>query len=462
MVHHTLTKQMVYQLYACLPFVELAQERTIKMGPVIFWPAAKYKEFVESSNQNDFKTYIESITQVKAKKEENQSWINTIRLSTATMTCISIDEQVVPEQRELLLIDSLYLLYFACAFRNLYYGTDIPSFDVFRKMIPGSLEFMQEKDNWEKLYIKEIQREKTFSLHLFDQDISTAFGKMLMAIYVPQTSHATKAILSQYQRLIRSIRYMVDRLMPRFTNLLNEGLTFSSELFEPEDVIFLTASFEALFDINDRHPNADFKNKLRPLLYLKYSKPVELFWKWVDDFYEARRKIVHGDIIPDPIFRINPNFEVSHIVIGMKLFVYSVYYTLFKYHLIDSEGFDLFTPPDFKWIHPEELLLLFWTEDSLLNKLEMFIRNNRGNTHQEESYADIHFLANLFIAMYERYFEKKQQAEVKFIPTSTKELKKPIQQILEYINQEDPNSALMRHLPPELPIYLMKRLQVKA
>ena len=138
-------------------------------------------------------------------------------------------------------------------------------------------------------------------------------------------------------------------------------------------MIFIASSFEALFDINDKQAAADFKHKLRPLLHLKYGKPVELFWKWVDDFYEVKRHIVHGgDHILDPFFRYNPNFEISHILIGIKLFVYSVYYTLFQYRLLHSIHEDPFTPPDFKWIHPEEILLFFWTESFLLHKLSLF------------------------------------------------------------------------------------------
>lgn len=456
MVYHAPVQQDSYHLYAILPFIELSHEKPIHLGPVVFWPSSLYETFLPSSEHRSFKSYLKAITQLQIKDELNQ--VKTAStLLPKQMTCISLDEKIAAAKKEFLLVDSIYLLYFACTFRDLYYGFKVPSFDGFRKILPASAEFLRDQA-WETLFIEERQREPTISLHLFDETICQAFGKMLTTLYLSSYSAASQSVLNPYQRLIRAIRYIIDRFTQRFINLFDKGLVFSIELFEPEDIIFLAASYESLFDIQEKHPSADFKNKLRPLLHLKYSRPVELFWRWADDFYEARRKIMHGDKLPDPIFRMNPNFEVSHAIIGLKLFIYSVYYMLFKNHLIHSEGFDVFTPPDFKWIHPEELLLLFWTEESLLNKLEMFMRRSKDLTQPTECYADIHFLSNLFIAMQERYVDNKKQKEVKFISTPLKMLKKPIQHILDLINQEDPQSPLMRHIPPELPIYLMKRL----
>lgn len=458
-----LTQSHTFQIYACLPFVELAHEATIKMGPLMFWPASKYKLFIPEENQNSFYHYIQSIGQIKAHSEDEQTkWVNTIRLAPQGTTCISVEESVDPHQREGLLVDSLYLLYFACIFRNLYYGGEIPPFGGFRKIIPASLEFIHNKQNWNQLHITESQREQTVCVHLFDQEFCAGLGKMLTLIYQTQDHPISPSTLNHYKRLIRSIRYLVDRFFQRFVNLLGKGLNLPEVLFEPEDIVFLTSSFEALFDINDKHPVADLKHKLRPLLHLKYSKPVERFWKWVDDFYEVKRQIIHGGTIPDPLFRANPNFEVPHILIGIKLFIYSVYYSLFKYHLLTSQTFDLYTPPDFKWIHPEEVLLFFWNEEELLQQLNLFIEQAQTTPHQEELYADIHLLSNLFISMYEHYYTKAPHStDVVFIPIPLSRLTDPIENILSLIEAEkklEKPSALLRHLPPEFSIYLTKRL----
>lgn len=446
-----------YHLYACLPFVELEHETSISIGPVIFWPASKYQKYVDKKDRQNFQTYIQTISQIKAKSEEGTSqWINTIKLTPQVTTCLSISNEIPLESREAILIDSLYLLYFACTFRDLYYGNEIPSFDAFRKIIPCSVSFIEKKNNWEDLFINEKYREVTVCIHLFDPEMCQGLGKTLSAIYTPlQDGDGLK--IQAYKRLIRSIRYLVDGFIQRFVNLLDQGISFSAELFEPEDVIFLASSFEALFDINEKQAAADFKHKLRPLLHLKYAKPMELFWKWVDDFYEVKRKIVHGGETPDPLFRINPNFEIHHLLIGIKLFIYSAYYTLHTHSLLSSTHTDPYTPPDFKWIHPEEVLLFFWTEENLLRKLHFYLTQTGEKVSEEEKFAEIHWLTSLFVSMYERYYSRPHHREVHFIPTALKDLHHG-REILKHI-EENPRHSLHQALAINFTDFLTQRLR---
>ncbi|MBA2367504.1 MAG: hypothetical protein H0V82_00590 [Candidatus Protochlamydia sp.] len=449
-----------YHLYACLPFVELEHETSITIGPVIFWPASKYQKYIEKKDHQNFQTYIQSISQIKAKSEEGASLlINTIKLAPEVTTCLSISNEIPPESRESILIDSLYLLYFACTFRDLYYGNEIPSFDAFRKIIPCSLSFIEKKNNWENLFINEKYRESTVCIHLFDPEMCRGLGKMLSAIYA-RVQEGEELKNQAYKRLVRSIRYLIDGFFHRFVNLFENGINFSTELFEPEDVIFLASSFEALFDIDDKQAAADFKHKLRPLLHLKYAKPVELFWKWVADFYEVKRKIVHGGETPDPIFRINPNFEISHLLIGIKLFIYSAYYTLHTHHLLSSTHNDPYTPPDFKWIHPEEILLFFWTEENLLKKIYHYISQKGEKISEDEKFAEVHWLTSLFISMYERYFCRPYHKEVRFIPTPMKDLSHGWD-ILKFL-EENPSHHLHQALAANFTESLQKRLRDNA
>lgn len=412
-----------FDLHACLPFIELAHETTIEMGPVLFWPSSKAKERLPAPVCSSFDAYLEVAGQIKAKNDERHLFFNTATLIPKRMTCVSISRDVPDHLREFVLIDSLYLLYFACTFRNLYYGQEIPSFAAFRKMIPASLEFISSKNNWQDLFIHETDREETTCLHLADPAICQGLGKALEGIY--QNEGAQDLTVQQYKRLVRSIRYLVDRFFQRFVNLFKEGLKFHEALFEPEDVIFLSAGFETLFGLNEKQPAADFKHKLRTLLHLKYSTPLEIFWKWVDDFYRVRRRLLNGDPFIDPLFRHNPNFEISHIFLGIKLFVYAAYYQLYHFHLIPSSHEDSFTPPVFKWIHPEEILLFFWTEPSLLHKLNLFIKQCEKGEKREDLLAEIHLLTSLFVSLYDRYFAVVQlhgQGIVRFVPASASEL----------------------------------------
>lgn len=427
------------ELFACLPFIELAHETPLHFGPVSFWAASRFSEWIEEEDQENFKAYIQSIGQIKTRTcEETHGFIQTATLSPEGTTCVSISIDVPPHLREQLIVDAVYSLYFTCNFRNLYYGTEVFPFNVFKKLIPASKEFIHNKQSWELLHIDERHREQTICIHLFDSEMSNALGRALSGIYQSQESDHPERI-DKYRRLIRSIRYSVDRFFERFVNLFDTEIQFGQDLFQPEEIIFLSSSFESLFNIDEINSRADFKHKLRPLLHLKYSTPVEMFWKWVDDFYEIKRKVIHSGSIPHLLFCSNPNFQVSHTLLGMKLFIYSIYHTLFELKLISPIHFDQYTPPDFKWIHPEEILLFFWTEKSLLEKLKLFISRAQTETNDKELFAEISLLSDLFLSIYERYFLHPDGKGVKFIPAKTSEIKEDALKIIEIIQFEKAN-----------------------
>lgn len=444
---------------ACLPFIELAEEAHIQLGPVFFWPASKFQDWITPENQQDFQAYIHSINQIKTKVE-NAKIINTVTLNPQRTTCISIDSDVPSNLREQLIIDSLYCLYFICNFRNLYYGNEVLPFDVFKKVIPASLEFIHNKNGWESIHINEMNRENTVCIHLFDQEMSSALGKAISAIYQGDATINVETG-DGYRRLVRSIRFMVDRFFQRFVNLFDKGLDFEDSLFEPEDILFLSTSFDALLNISDKDPTSDFKHKLRPMLHLKYSTPVEIFWKWVDDFYTVKRQVVYSGATPDPIFRSNPNFEISQTLIGIKLFIYAVYNVMFKYKLISPVHFDEYTPPDFRWIHPEEILLFFWTESTLLEKLNVFIDRAQTDSENKELYAEVSFLSDLYLSIYERYYLHPVTPQVRFIPSPLSQIEKNGQAIIKMIEQEKalrPQGKLIFAIPNDLDEALRNRL----
>lgn len=449
----------MHEIYACLPFIELAQEASIQIGPVSFWPSSKFAGKIDKNDEEIFQAYIHSITQIKARTQaENLELINTVNLTPEATTCISIASDIPPELRDHVVIDSIYILYFACTFRNLYYGNEIISFEAFKKMIPASSEFINHKQNWEDLHINEIKREETVCIHLFDQEIYIGLGKALSAIYEKNTESSNT--IDNYKCLIRSIRYLVDKFNQKFVNLLNKGLNLSSNLFQPEDILFLSSSFESLFNIDVADPIADFKHKLRPMLHLKYSGPVEIFWQWVDNFYELKRKIIHQGSSPDPMFKNNPNFEISHVMLGTKLFIYAVYYKLFQYKLIAPIHFDNFTPPDFRWIHPEEILLFFWTESNIISKLSVFIKRAQ-TTSENEIFAEISLLSDLFLSIYERYHLNPVHNQVRFIQTALSKIQsntKEIIDIIEYEQKNNPQGRLYYSIPNDLIIVLKERL----
>jgi len=459
-----------FHIYAFLPFIQLAQESMIQMGPIVFWPASKMQEFLPEESIPLLTEYLKKVGQVKAHScVKNDQFIDTVMLDPKQMMCVSISNEIPEDVHEFILIDAMYLLYFACSFRNLYYNHHIHSFNSFRKLVPASMDFINNKGNWESLHIKEVDREEIICLTLIDPEICKGLGRALETMYLP--SNVDDPEFSQaYKRIVRAIRYLIDRFFLRFVNLFqNKGLHLTEELYEPENVIFLSSSFETLFNIEESQETAaDFKNKLRPLLHLKYSRPVEIFWKWVDEFYLLKRKIMRGETFLDPMFRLNPNFEVSQVLLGIKLFVYSIYYYLFKYQLLQSTHVDPYTPPDFKWIHPEEILLFFWTEKSVLEKVSLFVKENEQGPLTDEALSEMNLLTTLFVSLYDRYYlsshMKAGEGLILFLPTPVAELNGEGQYILQKIrefNMKDPQCQFLKYVHPYFLSALEDRLLEK-
>lgn len=438
-------------LHACLPFLELREENTISLGPVIFWSSARYAEFIDPENYDDFNLYIKSIGNIKAHNGNAKDLMTTVQLQPEIMTCISIDGSIPQNQRDFVLLDSLYLLYFACSFRNLYYMTETPSFNALRKMVPATMDYIKNKNSWIGQFISETQREETLCINIIDPEMCRCLGFALSEAYIIKNDPS-----NFHKRLIRSIRYLVDRSFQSFVNLFSRKSTLGGTLFDPEDIVFLTSSFEALFDLKEHYPAADFKHKLRTILNLKDSRTLEFFWHWVDDFYRAKRKIIHCGEYPNTLFTLNPNFEVPHIVIGIRLFIYSVYFSLYEHHLINSENRSNIGPPNFKWIHPEEVTLFFWTESHLLHKIAFYMKELDKHPTHVDLKQNILELCNLYIVMQERFYQPKDYPRglgVTFTPLPKKEFEADASYILAIADKQK-NSGF---LPNQFIFWLKER-----
>lgn len=387
-------------IYACMPFVELpALEEGISFGPITFWPLSSIDNQVHESFSPLLKDYLHRIIRSK--------------LPIQSIACISIDDAIDPDLREPLLIDALYLLYFAASFRNVYHGTEILKLRSFTKILPAYEEFVREKNNWEKISLS--KREEVACILTIDKRVCDALGEELSIAWQPRKSDSQKQ--DRAIRIIRAIRYFVDRFFNKFENVCNAGLKMNSKLFEPEDTLFLACSFDVLLNIDDTLPSSDFRQKLRPMLQLKFSRPLELFWKWVDAFFLLKKQVIHGTQSPSDLFIDNPHFKVPLLHIGVKLFIYIIYYSLFKEQLIEAKGDTAHKPPDFKWIHPQEVLFYFWTEESILRKISILLMQKSS----EENTSDLEFLSSLYVTFMERFYTK-QKEHIGFQPASKAEI----------------------------------------
>lgn len=247
-----------------------------------------------------------------------------------------------------LITDALYLLYFSCNAYKIYNG-DTP--DPIRP-------FFQKKEGDLKV---EISKDS------IDAAIFPAFSELLFWAY---TMGAKR---DESKKFIQSIYF-----------LLNRYLTCPEDWECPSwhHYLELSLGFEALFHLNTNGPQADLRQKLRPLLHLKFSSPVELLWKWVDLFYAAKSLLLKGQTPKSLEFTANPDISSPLYIIGEKLLIYSIYDLLFHWHLTLGDPGTPSTPDRFPRIPPERVLVYFWTKETIEKKLILLSISQNDNELQ--------------------------------------------------------------------------------
>jgi hypothetical protein len=374
----------------------------------------------------------------------------------SSMTCISIADSIPAESKEGVLIDALYLLYFVVAFREVYYDQEIPSIEPYTKYI---------------LAENGLVLDKTHPVTCIHRVSSLCDGLGLALEKSPTDPNA--------RRMIRSVRYFVDQFFKKFVNLSAEN---GGKNYLPENLLSLATSLEGLFDISEKTGYNELRQKLRLMLHLNFSTPLEILWKWVDEFYELKEKIIRGKETSEVLFQANPNFIVSHLYLGVKLYIYSVYFHLFKYQLkqirdmkgakseTQLQNLFRFIPqgipsigvgkeikvslpekiqelkklehaeekgwilqPEFSGIHPDEFLMYFWTQTSILRKLASFLKQSKDNLQQQDLKSDLKFLSHLYVSILKKGAQIdawRRPDLATFIPADNEELSSVIQEIL--------------------------------
>ncbi len=262
-----------YKMYACLPYLSLQSKKPIGMGPIRFYPSAVSDDFIGHSEQEEMKAYFH------LKPEINHG----------TCICVhpGINEDEIPE----LLVDALYLLYFAATYQPLYHNDRPPQFDAMTKFVPAIKRETSNPESINLLKALNVNQSQIVSVTISDYLMSDALGQLLSRSYLPAERQSPGEDPNQSRRIIRSIRYFLHCFYEKFENLLGSGVRFKEKIYEPEDFLFLVTAFETLFDLDPNHPGADLKQKLRPVLHVKFGPPLETIWKWIDGFFEIKTAI---------------------------------------------------------------------------------------------------------------------------------------------------------------------------
>jgi len=409
-----------YKPFVCLPFLYLDLSEPIVMGPIRFSPSD--------------------------------------RIGGAT---VSIHPSIRDETRFELLIDSLYLLYFASTFIDLYHTIKPPHFEAFTKIIPVRQKPSEEE--LEKIDSISSIEENLYHLVYINSNMQKGLGEALNLVYLKGKTEENEKRYGEMKRLIRSIRYFIHCFYEKFQNLVEKGLDFSPHLYEPEDALFLYTAFESLFDIDPLQAPADFKQKLRPVLQLKFGKPIEVIWKWVDGFYAMKNHLVHTGEVANPLFLDNENFSVPYLVFAVKLFIYSVYYKLTINRMIAEKRDGAYAPWAFKGVEREEVVGMLWPEAEILKKIALLIMQVEQGKISEEYLVELKMLGKIYIHTLKTYYFRKDKGEdIAFIPAANQNIENFVEAILSRSGDEVEIDGTIIHISDLYPDELIPCLQKRV
>lgn len=341
-----------------MPFVKLSFVDSIAMGPVLFWKASKFQNFIPTNLQNDFQEYIQWAGTFQAI-DDQRNQINTERINPDSITCISVDQSITNNnQINELVIDAMYLLHFSYNYSWIKMGSP-RELNPFLKIWNAEEGYISGRQ-WQGFHHYEYQKESHGDIGNIADFLVTACGQLLQNKYFHKGQARIFAL-----RMTRAAQYFSRRFYDKF----KEPLTRYAS--EPEDIVFMATAFEALFDINETYqrirkvnPNYStrqaLKEKLGKCLNLGNKKPVKVFNDWVDGFYDLRNEIVHGKSPTKYIFDGNPNYKVSYIMLAVELFLFSIF--------MEFDKRKYFGPPSrlSHLIVKSSVLHYFWKQNELL------------------------------------------------------------------------------------------------
>lgn len=269
------------------------------------------------------------------------------------------------------ILDALHLLYFAANAYKTYYDQPVETLGNY--------------------FENGIDKPTVFSMETIDSTLFRAFSQLLLMTADPEKR-------AEALRIVQAIKCLNESIA-----LIERGTTNESW----HAYLLLSKGFEVLFSLNPAFPSADLRQHLRPVLHLKFSHPVELLWKWVDQFYTSSISALNGELLGDPLFLDNPNVKAPLLLIAEKLLIYSIYDTLFAKKLLVGAVGTPSIPDDFKHVHPERVLVYFWTIETLEKKIALL--NIQQSNEQD-------------LAMLNNIMEMHQKLQTKSLVESPKEI----------------------------------------
>ena len=402
-----MSKFLNYKLFAILPQLELLDEVEFSLGPLLF-----------VTNKNQPATTVQIFRQKSTK--------------------IQVARQA--------LYEGLCALFFCNYCQNFLQVDDIPNFEEFSKIVFLS----QKNEKLASLCLNLIQRQKDRKKFLvkIDHEIYLCLSKLFSKVYGLDNRDGVALKLRAF---INSLRYFC------------QIFRFRGPLHDREKILILYRSFICLLDVSPTSELPDLKHKLRKMLHLKYYKPLEIFWHWIDSFYELKCALIQEKGQIDLKYRGNPNFIIPHLDLGLKFFTYAFYFTLASESFLGLKNSKINEMQtllqNFK---QKDLEILLWTDFSLLSKIEIFLNRVIQDPSSEDLQSEICYLLNLYLKMQELFeTSRKYTCKAVYLPDSSSQTKQLQSNIILLLKANPlPNLRLEKKLDSKFGLQdLLKSLQ---
>lgn len=369
------------------------------MGPVTFWSARQYAKYVEKDIKKQFKQYL---CQSILTTYYNRKKIYSSKLEDITCVSLKVDDKdfneieiliLDEEKRYSLIKDAIQILSFSSNItRHGVKEQNITNIHTFNHIYVVSRELLNKPGNWGYTQLLSSNSDKRTKVSSIDTDLSECFGNILAANYLLTNSRWTR-------RIIQAIRHF---------NLIFRGEKKQSvfaqiELFyhKPEDIVFLSMAFEALLDLHfgsqDRkNTTKKFVNSVITILNIPYEKLKGKMRAWLEDFYQLRSDVVHGEDISKKEFH---TMKAAHV--------------FYKTLINQLQSHACMKPDILREIHSNDYLVrLFLKSDimeiikDLLIPINISIKNGRNKEITEEAFTELSDHIMLFnnICIYRKHF----------------------------------------------------------
>jgi hypothetical protein len=402
----------VFNVYACLPFLNIHGLGHFRFGPLLFWSASECGQFLDPSLSGPCRSYLHSLRCFKDVRNGCEVTLPNVELDS--ICCVSIDSSIPEDQQHQLFLDGLYALYFCTFYKSLYVGSELPDIAPLGQYVLINDSILENFKNGQSLKGNEgacSAVKPLIDCRLFDRalaitdlqiDLMNALGRGLDQCYLPDIPKIERL---DGEKIIRSIRFFINGLFDHSGCIGTQfgqkmGVSDSIRGMGPEGILFIYMAFDCLADLEDQHAASKLKQELRATLNLRYAQPIEALWKWVDQFFKLKDWALYSVEHPELIFRGNSSLPIGVISYAVKLFIFMVMSRLFKAKFVDQVEMEKMGIPKVPWIARPNVIAYLWEPEVLMNQLcKRIVRIKTDGVNDPLYVIELEFWMRIYLEM---------------------------------------------------------------